>query len=159
MLNENYSYDSQSENNREAVIEQRMRYCVSEQDTWGFDGYLLVVLENGLRTLAKNAHGWPQSETYPEFEDWLNALNNAADDARWCEETFNELNMQVFKKYNQERLEEYGDDIEGFLNDKRQTEEEYKAERAERTRLHEERERRLAELLDFVHANFWSLWD
>jgi hypothetical protein len=141
-----------------ADVRQRLRYGVSTVDTWGFDGYLLNVLANGLAILARDAHGWPSNERFPEFEDWTKALQQASDDAYWCLVTYDELTMQAFDKYYGELHRRTLHSIEDFF--KEDISEELRKEyRAVHARLDNERNMRKDRLLDFVKENFFHLWD
>lgn len=66
------------ESGHEHTIEERALYGVAAQDTWGLDSYLVLVFMNSLRMLADNSHGWPCGDDFPEFEDWITALNDTA---------------------------------------------------------------------------------
>lgn len=138
-------------------VRERMRYGVSTVDTWGFDNYLLNVLANGLAMLARDAHGWPSGEKYPEFEDWTKALQQASDDAYWCLVTYEDETDKVHRKYYTKRLEDF-DDIIDYLNEQI-PEDQYRLYRAEYDAFTEERDMRKDRLLDFVKENFFALWD
>lgn len=43
--------------------------------TWSLDYHLASTLGAQLKHLAATTHGWPQSEKFPEFENWQDALN------------------------------------------------------------------------------------
>ena len=51
---------------------ERMKYGISEYDAWSVDGYLYLVLENGLRTLDRDAISYPIDTTN---EGWHKELN------------------------------------------------------------------------------------
>lgn len=151
-------YKINKETRRSKVdVRERMRYGVSRVDTWGFDNYLLNVLTNGLAMLARDAHGWPSGEEYPEFDDWIKALQQASDDAYWCLVTYDDETTKVHRKYYTKRLEDF-DDLIDYLNDQI-PEDQYKLYRAEYDALTEERDMRKDRLLDFVKENFFALWD
>jgi hypothetical protein len=58
---------------------QRVRRGWADSDTWSLDHHIANTLSQQLFYLADNTHGWPQSDLYPTFEDWQNALRlNAA---------------------------------------------------------------------------------
>ena len=54
---------------------QRLTRSWDDTATWSLDYHLCLTLGSQLKHLAETTHGWPQSETYPEFEDWQKALN------------------------------------------------------------------------------------
>lgn len=43
--------------------------------TWSLDYHLASTLGAQLKHLAATTHGWPQSEKFPTFENWQDALN------------------------------------------------------------------------------------
>lgn len=53
---------------------QRLTRSWDDTSTWSLDYHLCLTLGNQLKHLAENSHGWPQSEKFPEFEDWKQAL-------------------------------------------------------------------------------------
>lgn len=60
------------------IKEERATYGVSKTDVWQFDIYLAKVISNGLKELARQAHGWPQCEEFPTFEVWVSELQRIA---------------------------------------------------------------------------------
>lgn len=58
----------------------RITRGIAPIDLWSFDTHLENIIPYGLRWLADNSHGWPQSEEFPEFEDWANYLRKLAND-------------------------------------------------------------------------------
>ena len=58
---------------------------IAPVDLWSFDTHLNNIIPYGLRYLADNSHGWPESEEFPTFDDWANHLRALAD--KW-EEAF-----------------------------------------------------------------------
>lgn len=54
---------------------QRLTRSWDDTATWSLDHHLTLTLGNQLKHLAETTHGWPQSETYPQFEDWQKALH------------------------------------------------------------------------------------
>lgn len=58
---------------------QRGRKGYSTHDTWSLDYYILRWLPDALDQLANEAHGWPQSDEFPEFEDWTQWLRDMAE--------------------------------------------------------------------------------
>ena len=57
----------------------RVTRGIAPVDLWSFDTHLENIIPYGLRWLAENSHGWPQSEEFPEFKDWANYLYDLAD--------------------------------------------------------------------------------
>lgn len=57
--------------------QDRVKYGVSLSDTYNLHCYIALSISNGLKMLANNAHGWPGHD-FPEYEDWINALNEIA---------------------------------------------------------------------------------
>lgn len=53
---------------------QRLTRSWDDTATWSLDYHLCLTLGNQLKHLADTTHGWPQSEQYPTFEDWQQAL-------------------------------------------------------------------------------------
>ena len=58
---------------------QRLNRSWDDTATWSLDHHLTLTLGNQLKHLAETTHGWPQSEKYPEFEDWQKALHKNGD--------------------------------------------------------------------------------
>lgn len=50
---------------------ERMKYGISEYDAWNVNGYLYLILENGLRILVRDAISHPIGTT---MEDWRKEL-------------------------------------------------------------------------------------
>lgn len=61
---------------------QRVTRGFADVDTWNLDLHLLTLLPEMIDHLAKNSHGWPQSEQFPEFKDWQNYLFNISNKMR-----------------------------------------------------------------------------
>lgn len=59
---------------------ERSKYGVSAHDAWSLGDYILVSISNGLRILARDAHGWPGTKEFPKFEDWQMKLLEVAED-------------------------------------------------------------------------------
>lgn len=58
---------------------ERSKYGVSSHDAWSLGDYILISIANGLRILARDAHGWPGTSEFPKFEDWQMKLIEVAD--------------------------------------------------------------------------------
>lgn len=58
---------------------QRLNRSWDDTATWSLDYHLTSTLGKQLKHLAETTHGWPQSDTYPEFEDWQKALHKHGD--------------------------------------------------------------------------------
>ena len=58
----------------------RITRGIAPVDLWNFDTHLENLIPYGLRWLAEHSHGWPQSEEFPEYEDWENYLRKLADE-------------------------------------------------------------------------------
>lgn len=57
--------------------------------TWSLDTHLTATLADQLDRLAATTHGWPQSQEFPDFEDWQTALtSNAAKLRRYGRDKF-----------------------------------------------------------------------
>lgn len=65
-----------SQKNKKKWMRQRVTRGFADVDIWNMDMYLLDLLPAMLKQHADNTHGWPQSEQFPEFEDWTNYLHN-----------------------------------------------------------------------------------
>ena len=57
---------------------QRTTRGWADSDTYSLDTHLCRVLGGMLKHLADNAHGWPDGDEFPTFEDWVNALRTNA---------------------------------------------------------------------------------
>lgn len=57
---------------------ERARRGWDHQALWSLDTHLCATLGAQLTGLADIAHGWPQSETYPDYDDWIAALRDNA---------------------------------------------------------------------------------
>jgi hypothetical protein len=53
---------------------QRLIRGWDDRATWSLDVHLARTLGNQLLHLADSTHGWPHSDTYPEPQDWEEAL-------------------------------------------------------------------------------------
>lgn len=53
---------------------QRVKRGWDETATWSLDTHLGRTLGSQLIALAEVSHGWPQSDEFPEYEDWTAAL-------------------------------------------------------------------------------------
>lgn len=61
---------------------KRGKYGVTKSDAWNLDSYLLLVMERGLRELAKMNHGYPETTADGRewtFEGWNAHLEGLAD--------------------------------------------------------------------------------
>lgn len=58
---------------------QRLTRSWDDTATWSLDTHLCLTLGQQLKHLAKTTHGWPQSDKYPTFEQWQEALNHHGD--------------------------------------------------------------------------------
>lgn len=58
---------------------QRVTRSWDDTATWSLDTHLARTLGAQLHHLADTTHGWPQSEEFPEFDDWAAALRANAD--------------------------------------------------------------------------------
>lgn len=58
---------------------QRIRYGASDGDVWDFEEYLEALIPYGIRKLAREGNGWPQSEEFPTYESWRDYLLKFAD--------------------------------------------------------------------------------
>lgn len=58
---------------------QRLTRSWDDTATWSLDDHLCLTLGSQLKHLAETTHGWPQSEKFPEFEDWKKALHENGD--------------------------------------------------------------------------------
>lgn len=58
---------------------QRLTRSWDDTATWSLDYHLTLTLGNQLKHLAETTHGWPQSQKYPQFEDWQKALHQNGD--------------------------------------------------------------------------------
>lgn len=138
---------------------ERCIYGVGEIDTWGFDHFLLTTLHNGLEMLAQQMHGYPDGQTE---ESWRSLLTTHADNAKWCVETYRELDHEISERYDAEYPPDE-DWVEKFLNEgilKDNLPEEAKiAQRKEYDDLYQEREDRKNALMDFIKEYLWALWD
>lgn len=61
---------------------QRVRHGYDRRSTWDLGHHLATTFANQLDTLADNAHGWPESDEFPTFEDWTAALRATAANLR-----------------------------------------------------------------------------
>jgi len=77
-----YRHESKKEDSR--MLAQRAEFGVCETDVWSFDIYMAKVMSNGLKELARVAHGWPSKETwlgdfgFETYEEWISELNRIA---------------------------------------------------------------------------------
>lgn len=68
---------------------QRLSRGWDDSATWSLDIYLARGLSQQLEHLAATTHGWPQSDEYPTFEAWADALQmNAARLRTYAENAF-----------------------------------------------------------------------
>jgi hypothetical protein len=145
------------------INEERAKHGVSRADTWSFHDYMGVVLANGLRILAEDSHGWPDTEEYPTFESWTEKLNEVADKLIQASTT----DRQIDKMYNEiewseEDLKPAGlEDMEDFsdwLNEETSTPafKEYSRRTDEIRSL---AEKNLEEAFEWLSKNWWGLWD
>lgn len=58
---------------------ERAKYGIGHRDIWSAGDYFLLILVNGLRTLARDAHGWPGTKEFGSFEGWQETLLQIAD--------------------------------------------------------------------------------
>lgn len=148
---------------------ERRKWVVSHEDVWSFDIFLLTALANGLDIMAKEAHGWPESEEFPTFDSWVDALREAADDAYWLLVTKEELWHQAHDDNNIKTIfvdSETGAKMgeSAFPTGKKsttirlQTTGNLETWRAATEELEVERLFRQDRLLTFVKDNFESLW-
>ena len=56
----------------------RITRGIAPVDLWSYDTHLNNQIPYALRWLADNSHGWPQSEQFPEYEDWAEYLRELA---------------------------------------------------------------------------------
>lgn len=61
-------------------VYQRARYGFGYRDLWNFPEYITGLIGKASGDLADSAHGWPQSEEFPEFQDWVGFLYGLRDD-------------------------------------------------------------------------------
>lgn len=57
---------------------QRVTRGWDDRSLWSLDVHLARTLAEQLDALAAQSHGWPQSDEFPEFEDWQAALRQNA---------------------------------------------------------------------------------
>ena len=61
---------------------QRFRRGFSDADTWDLATFIPEQIAACLDVMADNAHGWPESEEFPTFDDWVAALRSTATSLR-----------------------------------------------------------------------------
>lgn len=57
---------------------QRVVRGWDDRSLWSLDTHLARTLAEQLDALAEEAHGWPQGDEFPTFEDWQKALRENA---------------------------------------------------------------------------------
>ena len=102
-LNDSYKWNKPVEDFRSIIdkaqvlndcmknLSERSKYGVGHRDAWSLGDYLMVVIANGLRTLARDEHGWPGTEEFPTIEVWENKLVEIANALEATIEPYEEL--------------------------------------------------------------------
>lgn len=143
-----------------AIGKERAEYGVARVDTWAFYDYAAVVLANGLRILAQDSNGWPGTEEYPTAESWTAKLNEIADKLIQAATTDEQIDL-VFNEieWGQEDFRPTG--LEDFSDwFKKETSTPAFKEYSRRSdEIRDLAEKNLKEALDWMVANWWSLWD
>lgn len=76
---------------------QRGRRGWADRDVWNLDHYLARVIGESVHHLAVIDHGWPQSETYPTYESFVQDLCKIA-----CAfERYSRLDVEEAHEYEQ----------------------------------------------------------
>lgn len=80
---------------------QRINEGICDTDVWNLDFYISKVIVDGLRRLAKTAHGYPTE--FGSFENWAKWLNDTAD---MIDQgiNFNEENAEFFDSWTTDEL-------------------------------------------------------
>lgn len=146
-----------------AIGAERAKYGVASVDTWCFHDYAGIVLANGLRILAEESHGWPDTEEYPTFESWKDKLNEMANKLIQASTTGRQIDIMYGEiEWSKEDLKPAGlEDLKDF-NDwlNRETRSPAFQEYSRRTdEIHDLAEKNLKEAFDWLSRNWWALWD
>lgn len=77
---------------------QRVVRGWDDRSLWSLDYHVAKTLSAQLDALADQAHGWPESSEYPEYDDWTQALRAAANKLRfYAEHATDELDGEALE--------------------------------------------------------------
>ena len=85
-------------------IIQRARYGVSMYDSWDFNYYLMVVIENGLKMLKDMGNGYPGWTSYEDWQRKLEYMSKLSELSNLEESYITNKSFDVYLEY----IEKYG---------------------------------------------------
>lgn len=71
-------------------------YC--DYDLWSLYNYYTVLFNSTLNELVDTTHGWPQSDKFPEFEDWQKYIKDIAQHFQNSDEDYKYFLPNWFEK-------------------------------------------------------------
>lgn len=86
---------------------QRIKRGFADSDLWNFDSYIIDLFIDMLKRFQEIAHGWPQSEEFPEFEDWMMYIQNIIDEftASQMEQDLVDSDLEHWKEHYEAQVE------------------------------------------------------
>lgn len=138
---------------------QRAVNGYADCDVWNLDYFLSNLMASSIYKLADITHGWPGTEDFPEFEDWVNYLNDVAmklyqsnDDNDFYKNPYEDEFMESFS-WNEFKDDEGNIYIESNHNDIRNK------YITEEKNIAFKREQDFAEAWSMLGDYFHNLWD